>query len=660
VVHDPAGRLDAPGRAADLDRAARAIAEVPHVTGVTTPDARAGTLSDDGRTGYLTVTFDVPAREVTPALAGRVLDAAGPAGDDGAVVAPTGVLARDRAGSRRSEAAGLAVAAVVLVVALGGVVAAGLPLVTALTGLVCGVGLVGLAGHLTGVPGVATTLGTMIGLGVGIDYALFLVTRYRALTRDGLPPREAAVGAAGTAGAAVVFAGGTVVIALSGLAVAGVPLLTTLGWTAGVVVLVAVAAATTLVPALLALLGHRLDRRPRPARRTWPRRRAPRPARAEGGGWARLADAVTRRPWRVLAGTTLLLALLAAPAAGLRPGQTDAGDDPVGSPSRTGHDLVAAGFGPGANGPLLVVAEIDGAATRPDDARLTALRERVAAVPGVAAAGPPRVSRDGSAASLTVRPATGPGDPRTLDVAAGLRDVRVPGLAVHVTGQTAVRGELGDRIGARLPWVVGCVVALSTLLLLAAFRAPVLALKAAVMNLVSVGAAYGVLTAVFQDGHGARLIGLDGPVPVESYVPVLLFALLFGLAMDYEVFLLSAVREAWEATGDNRVAVRTGLAATGRVITSAALIMVAVFAGFVLEDDPVVKMFGLGMAVAVAVDATVIRGLLVPATMAVLGRRNWWRPARRRRPPGPARPPAPRRADVTQPIGEPSRTGRHR
>jgi RND superfamily putative drug exporter len=235
-------------------------------------------------------------------------------------------------------------------------------------------------------------------------------------------------------------------------------------------------------------------------------------------------------------------------------------------------------------------------------------------------------------------------------VAADLRATAVDGLvAVHVTGQTAIRGQLADRVSARMPWVIGTVVTLSSLLLLLAFRAPVLAVKAAVMNLVSIGAAYGVLTAVFQDGRGARLVGLDGPVPVESYVPMMLFVLLFGLAMDYEVFLLTAVREAWHRTGDNRLAVRDGLAATGRVITAAALIMVVVFAGFVLEDDPVVKMFGLGMAVAVAVDATIVRGLLVPSTMAVLGRANWWHPTRRRPAsgPAPARPAAPQSpADV--------------
>ncbi|TDC64335.1 MMPL family transporter [Micromonospora sp. KC207] len=623
VVRVDAGRLDEPARRAALERTAAALAGVEHVTRVDGVDARAGTLSPDGRTGYLTVRLDVRVRDVDKALSRAVVDAAQPARDAGIETVPGGVLATaaERDGSRRAEAVGLVVAAVVLLFAFGGLVAAAVPLVTALFTLACALAVVGLAGHLVAVPSVAGNLATMIGLGVGIDYALFLITRYRALRATGTPADEALGTAMGTAGAAVVFAGGTVVIALGGLAVAGVPILGTLGWTAGLVVVVAVLGAVTLLPALLAVLGPRID-----AMRLRLRR-----AGDGGTGWARQAERVTRRPWRWALLAAALLAALAAPAATLSLGQLDAGDDPPGSATRTSFDLLAEGFGPGVNGPLAVVAAVDPPAAGTADPRLTELARELAATPGVASVAPVRLTDGGRVATASVQPDTGPSDPATAALVTDLRDVRVDGVRVHVGGATATRVDLAERVRERMPWVIAVVVGLSTVLLYVAFRAPVLAVKAAVMNLVSIGAAYGVLTAVFSWGWGVELTGLSGPVPVESYVPMMLFALLFGLSMDYEVFLLSAVQEAWWATGDNRVAVREGLAGTGRVITSAALIMVTVFAGFVLHTDPVIKMFGLGMAVAVAVDATVVRGLLVPATMALLGRANWWHPGRRGR-----------------------------
>ncbi|WP_405089760.1 MMPL family transporter [Micromonospora sp. NBC_01392] len=648
------GRLDDPARRDALARVTREVADVRHVTGVDGVSAAAGTLSPDGRTGWVTVRLDVSPRQVDRALARAVTDAAAPAGAAGIEVTPGGVLASaaERGGSRDSELVGLAVAALVLLLAFGGLVAAAVPLVTALFTLACAVSAVGLAGHLVAVPSVAGTLATMVGLGVGIDYALFLVTRHRRLLAEGVPPAEAVARSVAGSGSAVVFAGGTVVVALGGLAVAGVPILGTLGWTTGLVVVVAVAGAVTLLPALLALLGHRIDRL-----RIRRRRPAPPPATGTGTdgdpdadsgagpdgdigagagagrttGWTRQADRVTRRPWRWALLAVLLLGALAAPALDLRLGQVDAGDEPVGTAGRTSYDRLAAGFGPGVNGPLTVVAELTPPAGSGADPRVTGLTARVAGTAGVARVTPVRLADDGRTVALTAYPRTAPSDPATAALVRTLRTADVPGVAVHVGGATATRVDLADRVGARMPWVIAVVVGLSTVLLYAAFRAPVVAVKAAVMNLVSIGAAYGVLTAVFAWGWGVGLTGLSGPVPVESYLPMMLFALLFGLSMDYEVFLLTAVQESWRATGDNRVAVREGLAGTGRVITSAALIMVTVFAGFVLQDDPVIKMFGLGMAVAVAVDATVVRGLLVPATMALLGRANWWRPGRRSR-----------------------------
>ncbi|GAB7044557.1 MULTISPECIES: MMPL family transporter [Catenuloplanes] len=610
ILRSAGERLDDPAVAAAITRTVDRIRGVPHVDSVGAP-----VLGADGRTGYLDVTLDVGPQELTRAMTEDVMDAAGTPGLE---TLPGGALTRAQPSTGHSELIGVTVALAVLVVAFGGLVAAALPLVTAAIVLVVGIGAIGLAGHLTGVPSVATTLGTMIGLGVGIDYALFLITRYRALLARGRDVRDAVTETVASSGSAIVFAGGTVVVALCGLGVAGVPILTTLGWTSGLVVVIAVGAATTLLPALLTLLGARVDALPVRRART-----------GSASGWGRLADRVIRHPWRYALTSGALLLVLAAPTLAMTLGQTDAGDRPASSAERAGYDAMAAAFGPGINGPLTVVAELSPAATGPGDPRLAALTGAAAGVPGVARANPARLAPDGQVASVRVIPDTAPSDPVTLDTAGRLAALDVPGAAVSVTGQTAVRGELADRVADRMPPVIVVVVLLSGLLVLVAFRAPVVAAKAAAMNLLSVAAAYGALTAVFQWGWGAELIGLDGPVPIEAYVPMMLFALLFGLSMDYEVFLLTAVREHWERTGDNRRAVRDGLAETGVVITSAALIMVCVFASFVLGDEPVIKMMGLGLAVAITVDATVIRGLLVPAVMTLLGAANWWTPRRR-------------------------------
>jgi putative drug exporter of the RND superfamily len=610
VLHVDKGRLDPD---AVQETAARILA-LPHVTAVTQPDPAAGSLSADGRTGYLSVTLNVSQRAVDHPLAASVNGAAAPARAAGMQVVMGGVLAQalDTSSTETSEILGLAVAAVVLVLAFRGLVAAALPLVTAVVTLICGLSVIGLAGHVATVPAVAASLATMIGLGVGIDYALFLVTRYRELLAAGTPVNEAVAQSVDSSGTAIAFAGGTVIIALGGLYLAGVPVLATLAWCCAVVVAFAVLGATTLLPAVLTLLGPRISALPVGRNRD-----------GSSPGWAHLADLVTRRPWRYAVGTVVVLAALAAPTLDLHLGQVDASDNPAGSASRTSYELLAGAFGAGVNGPLTVVATFS---HPPSDQQLGQLAHDVAGTPGVARVSPPTVSPDHAIAYLTVVPTTSPSDATTARLVTTLRGTHADGVPVHVTGVTAARADLATRISHRMPAVIGTVVGLAAILLLFAFRAPVVAVKAAVMNLVSIGAAYGALTAVFAWGWGTAATRLPGPVPVESYVPMMLFALLFGLSMDYEVFLLTAVREEWDATGDNRAAVRAGLARTGRVITSAALIMVCVFASFVLHTDPVIKMFGLGMAAAVAVDATIVRGLLVPATMALLGRVNWWTP----------------------------------
>ncbi|MEO3785804.1 MMPL family transporter [Actinocorallia sp. B10E7] len=621
VLHAGQGTLDDAARREALDRTVRQVGAVEHVTRVVPASVQAGSVSADGRTGYLTVELDLPAREVDGALVQRLEAAAAPVAATGVEVMPGGRLAAaaEREGSARSEAFGLVLALVVLLVGFGSAVAAGLPVVSALVGLLCGLGAVGLLGHLASIPSTAATLATMIGLGVGIDYALFLLSRHRSLLAEGRPVPEAVRETVGSSGASVVFAGITVVIALSGLAISGIPVLRTLAWTTGLVVAVAVLTAVTFLPALLTLLGERVN-----ALRVFRRRDS---VEKPSVLWGRLADRVTGRPWRVLLGSVVLLGALTAPAVALDLGQVDAGSDQSGNVTRQAYELLEEGFGPGANGPLTVVAETDGRFSGPADPALTAFAESLRGTKGVASAGEPRVSPDGSAAVVKVVPATAPSDPATADLVERIRRPDVPGLEQHVGGPVAAKADLAALVSDRMPVLIGTVLGLCGLVLLLAFRAPVVAAKAVVMNLVSIGAAYGVLTAVFTWGWGAAPLGLEAPVPIEGYVPMMMFAVLFGLSMDYEVFLLTAVRESRLRHGDDRRAVRDGLAGTARVISSAALIMVGVFAGFLLHPDPVIKMFGVGLAAGVVVDALLVRGLLVPSTMALLGRANWWTPA---------------------------------
>ncbi|QFZ20888.1 MMPL family transporter [Saccharothrix syringae] len=619
------GRLDDEARSGVLAATAASLRGAEHVTSVKPPSARDGSLSGDGRTGWFAVGLDVRRAELTKAVARAVTEAARPAADAGLLVLPGGAFAQavDGSGTTGDEYFGLVLAALVLFLALGGLVGAVLALLTSGLAVLATLETVGLAGNLTSMPAQASTLALMVGLGVGIDYSLFLLSRFRALARSGLAVPEAVERAAAESGAAVAFAGVTVAVALAGLGLTGVPLLRTLAWTCGIAVGFAVLAALTLLPALTSLAGGRLASggalHTRLARRAGP-----------GGHWARLADRVTRRPLAAGGVALVLLVLLAAPATDLRPGQLDAGSSPESTAVRQAHDAVSAAFGPGAGTPITVLGRLPTPVTGPDDPRLPPLVAAVRDQPGVAAVGPVTPFGDGRVVTVQVIASTSGGDPATADLVHRLRGRSVPGMTVHVGGNTAARVDLADRVGDRLPLVIGVVLLLSVAVLLAAFRAPLLALKAAVVDLVSIGAAYGVLTAVFTRGWGVTWIGLSGPVPVPSFVPLMLFALLFGLSMDYEVFLLSEVRRRWDLTGDNLRSVREGLVGTGGVITAAAAIMVGVFLAFVPNDDPTIKMFGVGMAVAIAVDATVVRCLLVPATMAVLGDLNWWAPGRGR------------------------------
>jgi RND superfamily putative drug exporter len=475
----------------------------------------------------------------------------------------------------------------------------------------------------------------MIGIGVGIDYALFVVTRHRQHLNEGLGVEEAAARANATAGQAVVFAGGTVVIAICGLALAGIPLVTTMGFSAAIVVAVMVIASITLLPALLGFAGPKLAHATLP----WVRRREHREeARAERlvrlgataprGRWERWGDHVSTHPWRYLVAGVSVLLVLSAPLLGMRLGQTDAGNNAPDTSVRKAYDLVAEGFGPGFNGPLLVVVElVDGDLAPVEDLMAAAGADRA-----VALVAPPQVNDAGDTAVVPVIPRSAPQDVATSQLVHRLRDDIVPpvmegtGARAHVSGLTAVFIDLSDKVGSRLPWFIGAVVGLSFVLLMAVFRSVLVPLKAAILNLLSIGSAYGVVVAVFQWGWLKGLIGLEETVPIVSFVPMFMFAILFGLSMDYEVFLLSRVREEYLRTRDNTASVVTGIASTARVITSAALIMICVFLGFVFGADPVIKMMGLGLATAVLVDATIVRVVLVPATMALMGDANWWLP----------------------------------
>jgi RND superfamily putative drug exporter len=510
----------------------------------------------------------------------------------------------------------------VLFLALGGLVGAALALLTAALSVLATLEIVGLAGNLVAMPAQASTLALMVGLGVGIDYSLFLLSRFRTLTRSGLAVPRVIERAVADSGTAVVVAGVTVAVALAGLSLTGVPLLQTLAWTCGIAVLLAVLAALTLLPALMSLGGARLARGGRLynrlARRT-----------GSGGFWARQADRVTRRPWLAGGFAIVVLILLAAPATDLRLGQLDAGSSPPATAARQANDAVSAAFGPGASTPVTVLGQLSTPVASAEDPRVSRLVAMAWDEPGVAAVGPPKLV-DERTVMVQLIASTAGGDPATADLVHRLRAQSVPGMTVHVGGNTAARVDLADRVTDRLPLVIGVVLLLSVVVLLLAFRAPLLAIKAAAMDIISIGAAYGVLTAVFTWGWGVTWIGLSGPVPIPSFVPLMLFALLFGLSMDYEVFLLSDVQRRWRETGDNLRSVREGLLGTGRVITAAAAIMVGVFLAFVPNNDPTIKMFGVGLAVAIAVDATVVRCLLVPATMAMLGNLTWWTPGRRR------------------------------
>jgi RND superfamily putative drug exporter len=630
VVFRAPGGVGAAAVKAKMSAAFAKIEGVPHVNGVASPyegGAANPALSKDGKIAYATVQFDQYGNKIGKENVQRVMDIAQGASGPGLTVALGGQPieeARQEEGDT-SFAIGLMAAIVILLFTFGSVVAMGLPVLTALFALGVGLSLVTLGTHLFDTANFAPQLAAMIGLGVGIDYALFILTRFRNGLDEGLEPQPAAAKAIDTAGRAVLFAGLTVIISLLGMLLLGVTFLYGVAIAAALAVAMTMIAALTLLPALLTIAGRRVDRWRLPGLG----KRRPL-SELEQSRWYRWSTTIQRHPVAAMLLSGSFLIVLCIPVLSLRLGSSDAGSDPAGTTTREAYDLLAEGFGPGFNGPLTVVAKLP---AKGEDAVLVTLRRKLEAEPGVASASAPVLNPDREVGLIQVYPTSSPQSEATTTLLRRMRDEVIPpaerstGAVVYVGGITAIFEDFGNVLTEKLPLFIGVVVLLSALLLMAVFRSILVPLKAMLMNLLSIGASFGLVVAVFQRGWLGGLIGLEGTGPIESFLPVFLFAIVFGLSMDYEVFLMSRIHEEWEASHDERRAVTRGLALTGRVITAAALIMVTVFASFMLGPDRIIKLFGLGLSAAVLIDAVVIRTVLVPAIMQLFGERAWWLPA---------------------------------
>ena len=689
VVATDSGKLTDSKFSKAIDSSVSALKKTPHVTTAVSPlsTAGAGALSKDKKIGYISVALDVGSGTLTDDEANAVLAAADPAKKAGLQVAAGGYVGQQlsKPETGASDKIGLAAAMLILLLVFGSAVAMGLPIVTAVLGLLCGLSVVTLLSHLTDVPTTAPTLATMIGLAVGIDYSLFIVTKHRAQVSEGMDVRESIARATATAGGAVLFAGGTVAISLLALVVAGIPLVTTLGYTSAIAVAFAILAALTLLPALFALLGSHVSALQLPFHKS-------RAAEVQSPLWTRLATGIVNRRWVVIVLVLAALLALSIPTLSLRLGQEDVGAEPTDTTARQAYDLITKGFGAGTNGPFLISVHLSDPA-KPDqknlntlnqqeqqlkaqqqqieqqamlqgasqqqaqaeaqqqtkkqsdelaqkkkeaqspatDPRLQTLQKDLAKTQGVKSVTQPLVNKQGTAAVYNLIPTTAPSDLKTEDLVSRLRDTTIPDatkgqhMTAYVGGTTAAYVDLADKISSKLVLVILVVAALSFLVLLLGFRSLVLPAQAAVMNLISVGAAYGVLTLVFQEGFAIGLIGLDGAIPVVSFVPLIMFAILFGLSTDYQVFLLTQIQEHFKEGKGARATVIEGLGYSGRIIGAAALVMFCVFGSFVLNGDPTIKQFGLGLATAVAIDAIVVC-FFVPALIAVAGRATIWLP----------------------------------
>ncbi|WP_148575365.1 MMPL family transporter [Nocardioides caldifontis] len=620
VLHDDRG-LDRPPVRNAIETAVAALADGPHVVSVTNPfDPRGPTLSEDGTTAIATIGYDT---ETTGAEALEAADdAVAPLREAGVQVEYDGALGYATATEEEgSETLGLLIAVVVLVVVFGSLVAMSLPIGVTLLATLIGTSVLGVLAGAFPVPEIANVIGLMLGLGVGIDYALFILSRHRQNLEAGMGVPDAIGRANATAGLSVLFAGSTVVLAIAGVQVSGIPMLAMMGWGAAIMVAVTMLAALTLLPALLGILKTRVNslKVPLLGRHT-----------TREGVTVRWVRAVVARPVVFGLAAAAILVTLAVPALSMRLAFPDAGNDPEHATTRQAYDLIADAYGPGTNGPLLVVLDGDDQpvpATVADNVRAT-----TAALPGVAAVSAPVLNDAGDLAVLTLTPTTSPQDEDTALLLDQLRDRTLPDLTnehevtAFVTGGTALTVDVSTRLADRMPLFLAVVIGLSFLLLAMVFRSILVPVKAAVLNLLAIGASYGVVVAIFQWGWAADLIGVHSEMPIMPLAPMLMFAILFGLSMDYEVFLLSRVREQYQRHHDAHRAVLEGVGATGRIITSAAVIMIAIFAAFILATDATTKLFGVGLSIAVLLDVTLGRMVLVPAAMALLGDRAWWLP----------------------------------
>jgi len=605
------------------------VEKFPHVSEVASPYAKGGgaaAISNNGKIAYATIQFDAINSDIDKDKTKEIIAIAQGASGAGLQVELGGQPieeATEEEGEDSSFMVGLLAAVIVLLITFGSVVAMGLPIVTALLALGVGISVITLGTHIFPTANFAPFLALMIGLGVGVDYALFILTRFRNGLDEGLEPREAAIAAVDTAGRAVLFAGITVIISLLGMFLLGLSFLYGVAMAAAIAVFFTMIAALTLLPALLTIVGRRVDRLRLPGFR------GKRPE-AEGTRWYEWSRTIQRRPVLAAVLSGGLLLLLCVPVLSLRLGTNDAGTDPPEKTTRKAYDLLADGFGPGFNGPLVIAAALP---AKGDDAAVVALRKELDDEDGIAKTTPIVLNQAKNTAVFQAYPTTSPESAATTDLLDHIRGEMIPPIEeetdaqVHVGGINAIFEDFGNAIAGKLPLFIGVVVLLSALLLMMVFRSIWVPLKAMVMNLLSIGAAFGLVVAVFQWGWGASLIGVEDTGPIISFFPIFLFAIIFGLSMDYEVFLMSRIHEEWEHKKDATEAVTRGLALTGRVITAAAAIMVTVFASFMLGEDRIIKLFGLGLASAVFIDAVIIRSVLVPAIMQLLGKRAWYFPA---------------------------------
>jgi RND superfamily putative drug exporter len=652
VYRARSGSLNDPNNKQAIESSTKTVAGNKDVAGVASPFGPGGRLTKDGKIGVATLTYKESTNDIKldplkkiqkDAFSARSASLQVEHGGPGAEIVRFG----DQQSS--SEFLGIVLAALVLLITFGSLVAMGLPLIATLLALGTALGLITLISHLVDTPDFATQLASLIGLGVGIDYSLFVVTRFRAEVRGGMDRDRAIEKSIDTAGRTVLFAAITVVIALLGLLLLGLSFMHGVALGAATAVLTVMFAALTIIPAMIGGSDgffdgvlREFDRRggfriygiktriPIPGKGFRARREAKRQhRRADGHGWERWTRGVQARPWLAAGLALVILLALSIPALNMRLGSSDAGVDPDGTTTRKAYDLIAQGFGAGTNGSFLLVTEL---AKKGDKAAAQGVADAVKADKDFTSVSPPALSPDGQVAIVTAYPRTGPQDEETTKTLERLRGNVVPaaeqktGARVEVGGFTASNEDFSRVVADKLPLFVGVVVLFSALLLLVVFRSVVIPVKAAIMNLLSIGAALGFITLIFQDGHGASLLGI-GTGPIESFVPVLMFAIVFGLSMDYEVFLISRVHEEWVHTGDAHNSIARGLQTTGKVITAAASIMILVFGSFALGDDRIIKLFGIGLASAVFFDAVIIRCLLVPAIMEILGRKAWYLPA---------------------------------